>query len=52
MIGIIDYGLGNLSSVFNALKKIKFDAEIFSEPKKTPLPRAVPQWGFFVYAIY
>ena len=34
MIGIIDYGLGNLSSVFNALKKIKFDAEIFSEPKK------------------
>lgn len=34
MIGIIDYGLGNLYSVLNALKKINFDAEIFSDPKK------------------
>ena len=34
MIGIIDYGLGNLYSVLNALKKTNFEAEIFSEPEK------------------
>ena len=33
MIGIIDYGLGNLSSVFNAFKTINCRAEIFDNPK-------------------
>ena len=33
MIGIIDYGLGNLSSVFNAFKAINCRAEIFDNPK-------------------
>lgn len=34
MIGIIDYGLGNLFSVLNAFKKLNFEAEIFFEPEK------------------
>ena len=33
MIGIIDYGLGNLSSVFNAFRTINCNAEIFDNPK-------------------
>ena len=33
MVGIIDYGLGNLSSVFNAFKTINCRAEIFDNPK-------------------
>ena len=33
MIGIIDYGLGNLSSVLNAFNSIKCSAEIFDNPK-------------------
>ena len=37
MIGVIDYGLGNLSSVVNALKKLNADIEIFSNPNKTKL---------------
>lgn len=31
MITIIDYGMGNLKSVYNALKKVNFDCQIFSE---------------------
>ena len=33
MIGIIDYGLGNLSSVINAFYSINCRAEIFDNPK-------------------
>ena len=33
MIGIIDYGLGNLSSVINAFNTINCRAEIFDNPK-------------------
>ena len=32
MIGIIDYGLGNLSSVKNAFKKITDNVEVFDNP--------------------
>ncbi len=32
MIGIINYGLGNLSSVNNAFKKVSDDVEIFDDP--------------------
>jgi glutamine amidotransferase len=35
MIGIIDYGSGNLSSVLNAFKRLDNDVEIFSDSKKT-----------------
>lgn len=35
MIGIIDYGLGNLSSVYNAFKKETEDVEIFDNPNLT-----------------
>ena len=35
MIGIIDYGLGNLSSVYNAFKKETEDVEIFNNPHLT-----------------
>lgn len=31
MITIIDYGMGNLKSVYNALKKVNFDCKISSE---------------------
>lgn len=31
MITIIDYGMGNLKSVYNALKKVNFDCQISSE---------------------
>jgi len=33
MVGIIDYGLGNLSSVFNAFNVINCHAEVFNNPK-------------------
>ena len=33
MIGIIDYGLGNLSSVLNAFNSINCRAEVFDNPK-------------------
>lgn len=32
MIGIIDYGLGNLSSVKNAFKKVSDNVEVFDNP--------------------
>ena len=31
MITIIDYGMGNLKSVYNSLKKVNFDCQISSE---------------------
>ena len=31
MITIIDYGMGNIKSVYNALKKVNFDCQISSE---------------------
>lgn len=31
MITIIDYGMGNLKSVYNALKKVNFDCQVSSE---------------------
>lgn len=34
MIGIVDYGMGNLASVANALEYIGFDSEIFDEAEK------------------
>ena len=33
MIGIINYGMGNIGSISNMLKKIGFDSEIISDPK-------------------
>ncbi len=33
MIGILDYGMGNLSSVFNSLEYLGFDAKIVSSPE-------------------
>lgn len=33
MIAIIDYGMGNLGSVFNMLKRIKAEAKITSDPE-------------------
>lgn len=32
MIGVIDYGMGNIFSVMNALKKIKANAEVIKKP--------------------
>jgi len=37
MIGIIDYGIGNLSSVHNALERLNVKSEIFSDPNKISL---------------
>jgi imidazole glycerol-phosphate synthase subunit HisH len=34
LIGIVDYGAGNLASVFNAFENIGYDAHICSDPKK------------------
>jgi glutamine amidotransferase len=34
MIGIIDYGMGNLLSVFNAVEYLGFDAEICADPAR------------------
>ena len=34
MIGIIDYGMGNLFSVHNAVQKLGFDVLISSDPVK------------------
>ncbi len=34
-ICILDYGLGNIKSLYNALKKIGFEPDFFSEKKKT-----------------
>ena len=34
MIVIIDYGMGNLGSIKNILKKIGYDSEITSEKRK------------------
>ena len=48
MITIIDYGMGNLKSVYNALKKVNFDCQISSEvtdiemADKLILPELVP----------
>lgn len=33
-IAIIDYGVGNIGSVYNALKKLDFDANIINNPSK------------------
>lgn len=37
MIGIIDYGIGNLSSVHNALERLNIKNEIFSDPNNISL---------------
>ena len=37
MIGIIDYGIGNLSSVHNALERLSVKNEIFSDPNNISL---------------
>ena len=34
MIGIVDYGLSNISSVLNAVKKLDYNCEIIIDPKK------------------
>lgn len=36
MIGIVDYGVGNLASVRNALDRLGCDAEVFDRPQDTP----------------
>jgi glutamine amidotransferase len=33
MIGVIDYGMGNIFSVMNALRKIKANAEVIKKPE-------------------
>ena len=33
MIGIIDYGVNNLSSVKNSVESLGFDVQIFQNPK-------------------
>ena len=37
MIGIIDYGVGNLSSVQNAFNRLSIKNEIFSDPNNISL---------------
>lgn len=37
MIGIIDYGIGNLSSVQNAFKRLNVKSEVFSDPNNISL---------------
>ena len=37
MIGIIDYGIGNISSVHNALERLSVKNEIFSDPNNISL---------------
>jgi glutamine amidotransferase len=37
MITIVDYGLGNLGSIFNMLKKLNVKSEIVSDPDKVAL---------------
>lgn len=39
MIGIIDYGMGNLGSVQKALQHLKAEAVILSTPQEAPLDR-------------
>ena len=34
MIGVINFGLGNLGSVINSFNEIKADVEIISNPKE------------------
>ena len=34
MIGIINYGMGNMGSISNMLKKIGYECKIISDPKK------------------
>ena len=45
MITIIDYGMGNLKSVYNALKKVNFDCQISSEV--TDIELILPGVGAF-----
>ena len=34
MIGIVDYGLSNISSVLNAVKRLNYNCKIIDDPKK------------------
>lgn len=53
LIGIIDYGAGNLMSVMNALDFLGFDNEIISEPKRIESADAIilPGVGAFPAAV-
>jgi glutamine amidotransferase len=41
MIALIDYGSGNLRSVYNAIRHSNFEVEILSDPDQIPAARAV-----------
>lgn len=41
MIAIIDYGVGNLSSIDNALKKLGFDSTVTDDPKEIEKAKGV-----------
>ncbi|MCX8172847.1 MAG: imidazole glycerol phosphate synthase subunit HisH [Archaeoglobaceae archaeon] len=53
MIAIVNYGVGNLRSVFNAIKKVEGNAKITSEPKEIKNASAIifPGVGAFKTAI-
>lgn len=53
LIGIVDYGAGNLMSVMNALDFLGFDNEIISEPKRIERADAIilPGVGAFPAAV-
>lgn len=41
MIAIIDYGVGNLNSVYKALEKLGFDSKITSDPREIGEAKAI-----------
>jgi glutamine amidotransferase len=54
MIAILDYNMGNVSSVKNMLKKLGFDAEVVSSPSvlKQASKIIVPGVGSFDYGVH
>ena len=54
MIALIDYGSGNLRSVFNAVRKSGFDIQIVSDPSLVPSAKAVivPGVGAFADCVH
>ena len=53
MITIIDYGVGNLGSVYNMLRKIGVEAEVTSDPQRIEKAQKIllPGVGAFDYAM-
>ena len=52
MITIIDYGMGNLKSVYNALKKVNFDCQISSEVTDIEMADKLILPGFWFFSIF